>query len=147
MKNPFTFVHFKVAMQWIDLNSYNCLLVGSTLSIDYFFGDRISEYSPKSRDQWTKVVRRKDSSFVGANNDPVALIIDFCFHKTNKSGIYCGRVEFICSCDTGICPVHVTFKFTHWREREYDTAINEPSLLRLDERLIPQHQVTFVLKI
>ena len=146
VKNPFTFIHFKKAMKWINLNTYNGLLTSATLSIGYFYGGRISEYSPKSRDEWGKVIKRNDLMFIGAPLDPSALIIDFRFHKTNKFGIYCGKVECICSCDTGICPVHIIFKFIQWREREYGPMMDQPLLVSLKEKPIPQHQVNFCIK-
>ena len=71
-------------MKWINLNAYNGLLTGATLSIGYLYGGRISKYSPKSRHEWGKVIRRNDLMFFGAPLDPSALIIDFRNHKTNK---------------------------------------------------------------
>lgn len=145
-RNPFTFFHMQKAFQHLDLNSYTGLLAGSTLSIGYFYGGRIGEYSPNSRKDWKSIVLGEDLQFIGQPDNPHALIIDFKTHKTNKFGIYCGKVECICSCETGICPVHIIFKFTKWREREYGPARKDPLLLRLNEKPLPQYAVNHMIK-
>ena len=139
-KNPFTLIHMQKAFNWIDLNSYYGLLLASILCIGYFFGGRVGEYAPKSRDQWKEVIRPKDLTFIGHPHNLLSLIIDFREHKTNKSGIYSGKIECICSCDIGICPVHIIDKFIKKREKEYGPAINSPLLLQLNERpVLPTH--------
>ena len=92
------------------------------------------------------MVRPKDLYFVKRKGKLISLIIDFRKHKTNKLGIYSGKVEAICSCKTGICPVHIIDKYMRWRESEYGPAIKSPLLLRLDNRPIPQHHVNFLIK-
>lgn len=146
-RNPFTFFHMLEAFKYINLQTYTGLLIGSTLSIGYFFGGRIGEYSPHSRDDWKSIVLRKDLLFVGPDpNNPRALNIDFKLHKTNKFGIYSGRVECLCSCDTGICPVHIIFKFCKFRQKEYGPAMKDPLLMRLNSKPIPQYAVNHMIK-
>ena len=84
--------------------------------------------------------------FVGDPRDPSALIIDFRLHKMNKPGIYSGMVECICSCNAGICPVHIIFKFTSWREREFSPALQAPLLLQLKGKPILQNHLNFCTK-
>ena len=145
-KNPFTIVHMQKAFKWIKLNSYNGLLIASVLCIGYFFGGRVGEYAPKSRDQWKEVVRPKDLTFIGPKRKLKALIIDFRQHKTNKHGIYSGKVECVCSCDIGICPVHIIKSFIDKREKEYGSAEQAPLLLTLEEKPIRSTQVNFAVK-
>ena len=146
IKNPFTIIHMRKAFQWINLNTYNGLLLGSTFCIGYFFGGRVGECSPKSRDQWSEVIRPKDLTFIGQQSNLKSLIMDFRQHKTNKFGYYSGKVESICSCKCGICLVHIIAKFLKFREKEYGPAINNPLLLRLDERPLPPTHVNHAIK-
>ena len=146
IKNPFTFIHMQKAFHWINLNTYNGLLLGSAFCIGYFYGGRVGEYSPKSRDQWAEVIRPIDLTFIGQPSDLKSLIIDFRQHKTNKFGIYSGKVECICSCDLGICPVHIIAKYIKYRQKEYGPAKNKPLLLRLDERPLPPTHVNHAIK-
>ena len=145
-KNPFTFIHMKKAFSWINVNSYNGLLLASALCIGYFFGGRVGEYAPKSRDQWKEVIRPKDITFIGHTNNLKSLIIDFKQHKTNKSGIYSGKVECICSCDVGICPVHIIYNFLRKRKKEYGVAYRAPLLLKLNEKPLPPTHVNHAIK-
>ena len=75
-----------------------------------------------------------------------ALIIDFWVHKTNKLGIYCGKVECFCSCQTGICPDHTSFNFIAWKKRKYGDALNDPLLIRLNEKPLSQSHINFCIK-
>ena len=145
-RNPFTFFHLKEAFKHINLSTYTGLLIASTLCIGYFFGGRIGEYSPHSREDWKSIVLRRDLQFIGDPNNPKALIIDFKLHKTNKFGIYSGKVECICSCHIGICPVHIIFHFTKIRDKEYGPSSHHPLLLRLNEMPIPQYAVNHLIK-
>ena len=145
-RNPFTFFHMQKAFEYIDLSTYNGLLIGSTLSIGYFFGGRIGEYSPNSREDWKSILLRGDLLFIGNQRNPNALILDFKLHKTNKHGIYSAKVECICSCDLGICPVHIIYKFMKVRDGEYGDDPHLPFLLRLNEMPIPQYAVNHLIK-
>ena len=145
-RNPFTFFHLKKAFKWINLNTYNGLLMASTLSIGYFFGGRIGEYSPHSREDWKSIVLREDLQFIGNSTNPRGLIIDFKLHKTNKFGIYSGKVECICSCNLGICPVHIIYKFVRYRDSEYGPSLKHPLLLQLKELPLPQYAVNHMIK-
>ena len=62
-KNLFTTVHMKKAFRWIKLISYNGLLLASCTG--YFFGGRVGEYAPKTREQRKEVIRPKDLMFIG----------------------------------------------------------------------------------
>ena len=83
---PFTFFHMEKAMQYLNLHTYTGLLLGSTLSIGYFYGGRIGEYSPNSMADWKTILLREDLQFVGDEDNPSALILDFKLHKTNRDG-------------------------------------------------------------
>lgn len=147
-RNPFTFYHMQKAFQTLNLSTYTGLLLGSALCIGYFYGGRIGEYSPNSRADWKSVLLREDLQFIGDSNNPFALQLDFKTHKTNKFGIYSGKVECICSCDIGICPVHIIWRFTKLRDQEYGTDIawKHPLLLRLNMKPLPQYAVNHLIK-
>lgn len=145
-KNPFTIIHMKKAMNHINLNTYNGLLISSALCIGYFFGGRVGEYAPKSREQWNKVIRPTDLTFIGTTDNLKSLIMDFRLHKANKTGIYSGKVECICSCDLGLCPVHIIAKYLKWRHKAFGADIYNPLLLKLNERPISPTNVNHLIK-
>ena len=145
-KNPFTLIHMQRAFQWINLDTYNGLLAATALCIGYFFGGRVGEYSPKTREDWSEVVRPVDLTFIGPHHRLKSLIIDFRKHKTNKSGLYSAKVECICSCEIGICPVHIITKFLKMRRKAYGEAERNPLLLRLDNRPLPPTHVNHLIK-
>ena len=134
------------AFEWINLNSYNGLLIASALCIGYFFGGRVGEYAPKSRELWQKVIRPADITFIGTDNDLKSLILDFRSHKTNKSGVYSGKVECICSCDLGLCPVHIIAKYLKWRHKAFGPEIYNPLLLKLTGRPLPPSNINHLIK-
>ena len=148
IRYPFTFFHMEKAFENINLKTYTGLLIASGLCIGYFFGGRIGEYSPRSRNDWHQVLLRKDLQFVGPKKRYTALIIDFKTHKTNKYGLYCGKVECICSCETGICPVHILDKFVRLRDKEFgrEDAWSDPLLLKLNNYPLAQYAINNMIK-
>ena len=147
IRYPFTYFHLEKAFEYINLKTYTGLLTASALCIGYFFGGRIGEYSPHSRKDWKHVVLRKDLQFVGRKPGYSALNIDFKLHKTNKLGLYSGKVDCIGSCDAGICPVHIILKFIKLRDSEFGKDVhNEPLLLRLTNRPLAQYAINNMIK-
>ena len=146
-KNPFIIIYMKKAFKWINLNLYNGLSLASVLCIGYFFGGKVGEYALKLQDQWEEVIRPMNFTFIGPKNELKSLIIDFRQHKTNKCGIYSGKVECVCSGDMEICPVHIFKKFLLKRRKEYGPAIKAPLLLKLNKKQYSQLKETLQKKI
>ena len=118
-KNPFTLIHLPKAFRWMNLNTYYGLRSASTSCIGCFFEGRVGKYSPKTRENWSNGIRPMDLTFIGSQDDLKSLIIDFRNHKANKSGLYSAKLECVCSCDLGICPMHLFAKFVKMRENAY----------------------------
>lgn len=145
-RKPFTFHLVRKAFQYINLQTYNGLLIGSALCIGYFFGGRVGEYAVNNREDWDHVIRECDLLWIGNPYNPSALIIDFRLHKSNKLGIYSAKVEAICSCDTGVCPVHIIFRFLKIRNSEFINVFDKPLLLNLSNMPMRQQHVNNFIK-
>ena len=132
-KKPFTYHILARAMEHCgDLSSYSGLLNASALCIGYFFGGRVGEYTAwaSATEDWKSIVRFCDLTFIGSPSNLKSLIIDFRIHKANQSGLYASDVEAICSCSTGLCPVHIIWKFLQQRNRIWTNARHSPLLLQ-----------------
>ena len=148
LRNPFTFFHMQKAMSYVDFAAYMGNLIASALCVGYFYGGRIGEYSPHSKADWSKVVLRKDLQFIGPKKRISALIIDFKKHKTNKYDLYCGKVECICSCDTGICPVHIIKRFVKMRDSYLNKKKywDKPLFMQLNKKPLAQYAMNNLIK-
>ena len=132
IKKPFTYHLLAKAIQYCgNLSTYSGLLNASALCIGYFYGGRVGEYTAWSTGDWSSIVRFCDLTFIGrSSNEFKSLIIDFRIHKANQHGLYAAKVEAICSCRTGLCPVHIIFKFLQCRNQVWNDAIDQPLLLQ-----------------
>lgn len=130
-KKPFTYHILAKAMQHCgNLATYSGLLNASALCIGYFYGGRVGEYTAWSTGDWNSIVRFCDLTFIGSPQQLNSLIIDFRIHKANQHGLYAAKVEAICSCKTGLCPVHIIWKFLKLRNKIWRNANDQPLLLQ-----------------
>ena len=129
-KKPFTYHLMAKAMTYCDFNTYNGLLNASALCIGYFFGGRVGEYTAYTTGDWSKIVRFCDITFIGNAANLKSLIVDFRIHKANQHGLYAAKVEAICSCRFGLCPVHIIWRFLQYRSKVWTDAIHSPLLLQ-----------------
>ena len=129
-KKPWTFVHMQEAWNHLDLNTYSGNLAAATLCIGYFYGGRVSEYAAYARKDWTQIICPDDLELIYNGDSLISIIIDFKYHKSNKDGIYCGKVDAICACDTGICPIHMLQRYLEIRNRTWrDKGSKYPLLI------------------
>jgi len=130
-RNPWTFWHIVKALPWINLNTYTGCLQMAGICIGYHFGGRIGEYAAYTRKDWDYLVRRCDIEMIYDNDKLVMMTVDFRHHKTNKEGIYSGKVDSCCECENGLCGIHLIERFIKLRDREWTDAHNFPLLVQL----------------
>lgn len=130
-KKPFNYHMMAKAMTYCDFNTYNGSLNAAALCVGYYFGGRVGEYTAYSTGDWSKIVRFCDLTFIG--HQPLkSLIIDFRKHKANQHGLYCAKVEALCCCKQGMCPVHIIWQYLQFRNKIWSNANNSPLLLQLN---------------
>jgi len=145
-KKPFSWYLIKKAFRYIDMNTYNGQCIAAAVCIGYFFGGRVGEYAANSREDWPHIVRECDLTWIGPPNNLKSLIIDFRDHKTNKLGIYAAKVEAICSCNLGICPVHIINCFLKSRNNIFCDVARKPLLIHLRAMPLRQQHINNFLK-
>ena len=128
-RSPWSFWHMREAWKFLDLNTYSGNVSAAILCIGYFYGGRAGEYAANSTKDWPHIVNVKDLTLIRNGLNLKSILIDFRFHKTNKEGIYSGKVEAVCSCETGICPVHVIARYLEIRWKIWGTRFEDAPLL------------------
>ena len=135
------------AMEFIDMNTFSGNLNASILSVGHFFGGRVGECASKSTKDWHKLVNVNDVLLIKEGHDLKAININFRFAKNNKDGYYSGKVEAICSCKAGVCPVHIIARYLQIRWNVFGPNRNGDPLLLTSKGLpVRQQHVNNLIK-
>ncbi|MCS5624417.1 MAG: hypothetical protein NZ748_01035, partial [Candidatus Marinimicrobia bacterium] len=138
VKKPFGAYHLKAASKYIDMGTYSGYTTWSMSMLAYHWGGRSSEYSRKTYSGSDNIIRRCDVTETGSGSK-FGIVIDFKFHKTNRWGIKCGKVEVTCICNgtynklCGPCVIrgYLKLRDAKFRGKKYD---KEPLFLQFDGR-------------
>ena len=146
-RNPWSFWHMARALELLDLNTYTGNVNASILSIGHFLGGRVGEYASKSRKDWHKLVNVNDVQLIKVGHDLKSIIVNFRFAKNNKDGYYSGKVEAVCSCKSGVCPVHIIARYLKIRWNVFGANRNSDPLLLTSKGLpVRQQHVNNLIK-
>ena len=130
---PFSIFHFKKLLHLKLINSFSYCgkLQTAALSIGYFWGARVGEYAANSKEDWPWILHRGDLDLYYSENRLKSIVIDFKKHKANRWGLWNAKIAVNCSCNIGICGIHLLHDFVKIRDKEFGKDPNLPLLLQL----------------
>ena len=106
----------------------------------------MSEYAANAVSDWPKLIRSTDITWIGVEGKRKGIILQFRQDKTNKEGIYPGTVEAVCSCESGLCPVHVIERYLKIRDNVWDNVKDSPLLIGSNGKPMRQQHVNNLIK-